>query len=391
MSGAGDYALYGSESYVFRDGRPFGEASMARGGMLRWPLPSTLAGMLRSRYGEDLGMDFRSAEEIARLKAIRLARVQPLHRVGGVWSPLHPRPADAVVIDREREGERLVIHRATFTGVSEGCGTDADEMLGGEWLLPRVDANAKPSSRAPELWHWEQFERWLLEEEMPALTANELGLPGATPAVRMHTAIDPATGTVAEGQLFMSQGVRFGVRAPGSSDAAIEMGMALRVDGYQVPFDFTGAVYLGGERKVAWLEASSGILPHLPAPERFERQTYLRLYLTTPGLFRAGWRPEWLVPGEWGPIPDTPYRVRLRAACVPTWQPVSGYDYQARRPKPMRKLAPAGALYLVEVDPVASRSVAEAIWGSSLCDDPRSRLDGYGIAAVGLAHNAVRL
>jgi len=60
---------------LVRDGRPFAATPGARAASLAWPLPSTIAGALRTRIGDDLGFDWRNGGPE---RALRLAVAGPL-------------------------------------------------------------------------------------------------------------------------------------------------------------------------------------------------------------------------------------------------------------------------------------------------------------------------
>lgn len=392
-----EFVLSGREPYVFRDGRPFGDAAMTRGGALRWPLPGTLAGMIRSRYGEMANVDFRNGAVIDRLKRIAVSQVWPICRTGVGWSLLHSAPADAVVFDElDPTGNvtnRLEIKPLIFSGTATNSGTDLSGMVGADWLFGNANDSRKLSMRTPVFWHWTHVHDWLLETSISRPEPSDLGIPGATQCLRIHTAINPDTGTASESQLFMSQGVRLGHRQPGApSSDTIELGFALRIEDCPNPALLAGHVYLGAERKVAWLDQiGQGVLPDLPGNGvPYAHRQFLRIILTTPGYFLGGWRPIWLDPLTWNSIPGTAFGVRLRGACLAPWLPVSGYDYQKHGPKPTRKLVPAGSVYLVEVKPAESQEVARHLWGRSIADDEQAARDGYGIAIVGLANQCLQ-
>jgi len=83
-------------------------------------------------------------------------------------------------------------------------------------------------------------------------------------------------------------------------------------------------------------------------------------------------------------VPGTDYNVRLSSAFVPRWMPISGWDYAEKRQKAMRKLIPAGAVYVVEVqESETSRAIANHLWGKPLVQDD---IDGCGICMVGRAN-----
>lgn len=201
----------------------------------------------------------------------------------------------------------------------------------------------------------------------------------------MHTAIDPATGTVLDGRLFASWGLRLATMENENQEAG-RLGIGVALIGTapgDAPF---GPCRFGGERRTAVVDALETAFP--PCPDWFEGCRFLRLVLISPGDFGA-WAPPWLLPDaesgetDWRTVPRTDIRIRLCSAHLPRWQPVSGWDYVRRGPKAMRKLVPAGAVYVVELeDPAQAQSLAGTLWGRSLAEnlaDP----DGCGAVCVG--------
>lgn len=64
---------------------------------------------------------------------------------------------------------------------------------------------------------------------------------------------------------------------------------------------------------------------------------------------------------------------------------VSGWDFDKRGPKPTRRMAPAGSVYWVKVDPtVDAKTWAKSIWMQSVSDEPQDKHDGFGLAVVGV-------
>ena len=146
-------------------------------------------------------------------------------------------------------------------------------------------------------------------------------------------------------------------------------------------------VHLGGERRLASLEPISHTT--WPSPS----QGWLReivdsgrlcLTLLTPGIFSAGYLPGWLDAERTG-RPPTALGVRLQLCAVATerWQAHSGWDLVKQRPRPTRKLVPAGATYWFRVLDGADEAAIEALWLTNVSDAEQDRLDGFGLAMPG--------
>lgn len=109
------------------------------------------------------------------------------------------------------------------------------------------------------------------------------------------------------------------------------------------------------------------------------------MVLLTPAHFQAGFRPEWLLQAQHGVMP------RLVAAAIGRPQVVSGWDYEIRKPKPTRRLAPAGSVFFLKLDGGEQNidQWIDAVLMNCVSDDDengnhyQTRLDGFGLAALG--------
>jgi CRISPR-associated protein Cmr3 len=104
-----------------------------------------------------------------------------------------------------------------------------------------------------------------------------------------------------------------------------------------------------------------------------------RLLLVTPACFARGFLPTWLLSCASGA------QATVVAAAVPRYQTASGWDYKERRPKPTRRLAPAGSVYFIKLggDDAAINRFVDAIWMQTVSDEAQARLDGFGLAVLG--------
>ena len=111
-------------------------------------------------------------------------------------------------------------------------------------------------------------------------------------------------------------------------------------------------------------------------------QKGLRLTLCTPAIFAKGFLPAWLDEKTLiGTLPSTSISVRLRAAAIERWLPVSGWDLQQYAPKAMRKAVAAGAVYWFELLSENADGI-EALAFSSISDHPQDQKDGFGIVNI---------
>lgn len=392
-----NYAIHTGETLIFRDGRPFGDAGNVDGGLINWPMPSTVAGMLRTRIAMRRSEDYfdrsdrdRWQNNIAAIKALGLTRVLPIWRPRDqdTWQYLFPAPADAVICNATKGAEGLSIHAYDYRLADTTWGTD---LIWSNWRIPVTEVREKPPSRRPAFWKWVHFERWLQAEGFDTpLPPSELGFGWPSVERRLHTAIDPHTYAAAHSQLFASHGIRLATAEPDSpvSKSNGRMGIAATVVNPEAADDPTGIGFLGGDRRAAWVDDLSLSFP--PCPDGFASRRFLRIVLISPGDFGA-WAPQWLLPDPhanqtpWCSVPGREaVQVRLVSAVLGRWLPFSGWDYARRGPKATRKLVPAGSVYLIELkDPEQSEPLAAHLWGRPFC--PQNAGDGFGCACVGIA------
>jgi CRISPR-associated protein Cmr3 len=386
--------IHSNEPLVFRDGRPFGDSGHVNGGMLRWPWPSTLVGMLRSRIALSRDPDYFQAEngekadadKLAALKAITAERTLPIWQQAGTrtWQYLFPAPADALVLPGQSENSYQVSGFKYVNPFDQG-GIDLPWK---NWLLPIAESMEKPAGDSPRFWYQSTYFDWLKNGSVQKeISAKELGLSLPQPEIRMHTAIDSQTGTVKTGQLFASQGIRL-TTADNDRQKGGRFGFGIELRNTADSDDPLGACHLGGERKTAFAAPLKEKFP--VCPDWFDNSRYLRLILLSPGDF-GSWAPSWLLPDkaaeetDWKTVPGSDIALRLCSAFIPPWQPVSGWDYETRSPKATRKLVPPGAVYVVELkDSAQAQNLAEMLWGRSMADN-LSDPDGCGIVCVGKA------
>lgn len=396
------YALSSDDLLILRDGRPFGDAGAFGGTALDWPLPQTLAGMCRTSLGFGRSVDyFNDAANVRQIQAIGIKRFLPCIVDGGGFELLMPTPADLVLTETIADPHSPAAHHLcplTYRETGDGEGTDLDAPL---WLYatPSAAIKEKPAELLRFIrWRFaEDYLRGRIPENGAPVDLGGISVAGTVRDFRIHSAIDPDCRTVDEGRLYGEAGIYLKHVLPEHGPEAkqggflAEYGSRFRGDimlGFEIdglgPDERPGpTMYLGGERRRVELQAPAPAFPQ--CPDCLNDQALLKLVLITHGDF-GSWAPSWLVPGadpgalDWVREPLSGVRLRLRSAVVKGWDPVSGWDYAARRQKAFRKLVKPGSVYLVELqNPAESGELARALWGESLCPpDSRACNDGYG-------------
>ncbi|MFP7756011.1 type III-B CRISPR module-associated Cmr3 family protein [Thermodesulfobacteriota bacterium B35] len=220
-------------------------------------------------------------------------------------------------------------------------------------LLPvlRSSDRAKPAGSL-----WLDLEGWRrhLDGDMPdtgsLAPAGELwGLDH-----RLGIGRDPGSRTAAEGKIYTSEAV---VLTAGTAFLA-------GFSGTNIPED--GLLRLGGDGRGAEVSLPSGdVLP--PGVGRPEAGwDGFRMILTTPGVFPDGWLPPGCAEEDGGIfLACGGLRAELRAAALGRHGVVSGWDMANHRPKPARRVVPAGSVYWFRVAEGDSGELVE-LWRRGL-------------------------
>ncbi len=403
---------------IVRDGRPFAAFPGAKVRGYPFPPPQVIAGAVRGRVG--YSCRYQKGDRDKWRDLLSRVRVEgPLlldRTTGGV---LFPAPLDAVLKrmeeepcpeHRKREGAATV-HRLYRLGpepLEEGALTNLPaglEPVFAPKSMPKVKSAAMPA-----FWYAERFLEWLggkPEEYLELSGPGQLGLSGLPAEHRTHVKIEAGTQTAEESKLFETSGLEFlyaeeagagpgenGLRGKRTRLAGVR-DLALLV---RVTFDppescpvsletaLTGVHPLGGERRLALWEpmkddSSWPARPPEALVREIARAKRARLVLLTPADFNAGGneRP-YLPPG--GALDGA----RVVAAAVDRPLVVSGWDMLEGRPKPSRRLVPAGSVYFVDLSEVGDvEAWARDRWMKVLPEQPeQSQRDGYGLAVVGV-------
>lgn len=373
---------------IVGDGRPFGPNSGARAISLPFPYPSTLAGAIRTRAGMDASGDFDTAR-ISELLQYRVRGPLLVERIGEQFRWLAPAPADALLLKREDESAGApapaLVERRRLAPLEipsdVQCGWPAHTAL--TPVGQTHPSRRKPINNAPRFWYWEQLAAWLSNPTHDVVSLDELGHNGATAEVRMHVRVDADTQTAEDGMLFQTAGFEFTRIRPAAAPHrplgnAIQLALACATD---APLQ-AGVGFLGGERRLVRWQPVNEQLPECPHEVRqsIVADGHCRLLLLTPAYFTDGLLPTWLKTAT----PDL--AVEVIGVASGRFQGISGWDYKTKGPKAARKLAPAGAVYYLRLEgsPAARKQFVQDIWMQCVSDEPQSRLDGFGLAALGV-------
>lgn len=373
------------DALIVRDGRPFGPTPGARATSLSFPFPSTTTGVVRTRAGLDgNGLFTASVEESLKIE-VKGPLLVELNDQGDIARWLFPAPADAIVFESAEDTHKVDLFPLLPVALPSGTQTNLPDGL--HPVALSCSLKNKPSSHAPRFWSADNFNLWLKNPEpRKSIALVTLGHNGPETEARTHVNIAPDTQTARDGALFQTRGLEFSRRTPKqNSDLGQEpdsfqfhrLGLAVVTDTTRLK---PGIAPMGGERRLVMWRESPQTLPTCPVVDHIKQTRACRLILLTPAHFEAGYRPTWLLENRFGVTPT------LDAIAIQRYQTVSGWDFVAKTPKPTRRLASAGTVLFLsfkDADPAAIETWIRHTWMHCVSDDPQSRTDGFGLAALG--------
>jgi CRISPR-associated protein Cmr3 len=373
---------------IVRDGRPFDNTPGSRAASLAFPYPATTTGGVRTRAGIGftggrLAFDKTLSQSVRQI-AVRgplLAEVQ----MEAALRFLVPAPADALIMNIEPADERLADRLQLLPlAIPADAATNLPEHL--SLVGSRLHNPNKAHSEAPRFWYWEEFEKWLSNPSTSdkPIELAELGHNGPSPEQRTHVRIDYQSKANDEGGLFQTRGLEFmQVERKGHSQIRQRLAMVVSIT---TPNEFDGKMKdglapLGGERRIVnWRRVVDG-LPECPLALRDEikKHKHCRLVLLTPAYFEGGFEPTWLGQANNGISSE------LKAMAVGRAQVISGWDFETKRPKATRRLTPAGSVLFLKLEGEGDLDEwITKLWMQCVSDQTQDRLDGFGLAALGV-------
>lgn len=390
---------------IARDGKPFGVG--VRAATLPFPFPSTTTGTARTRAGLENGffdparqVNGETLPEAVKKLGVSGPLLVELNSADEIETWLMPAPMDTVLY-RNPQNTADVLQRLMPLAVTDGLTNlkqaphDEDELV---LVGPTRHISGKPydDKESPRFWRWDhQFRQWLCEPDKLAASVTDiaqLGHQGAPPQMRSHVAIDPDKFTAHDAQLFQTRGLEFTYGEPGQLSGAKRLALAIAVKetSHLGKID-EGLAPLGGEsRLAAWRESDKTSFPDdclVTLQDRIAEDRACRLILLTPAYFANGSSPAWLREKRHG------VEIKLRAIAAGRERVVSGWDYalvspqhRGGMPKPTRRLAPAGAVYFLSLAGAEAdiKTWVKKMWMQCVSDDEAHRVDGFGLAALGV-------
>ena len=389
---------------IVREGRPFGPDPGAWATSLPFPFPSTIAGGVRGRSALDENGAFKygrdDKEQLKQLKDIRIRGpllvqladdgndIAPSE--GDAW--LVPMPSDVQLFATGSQGV-VLLRRLLPIALPVDAQTDFGQK-GHEQQLQLVGQGRidpllrKPLSHKLRYWYWQQFQTWLTDpaqlEQKDGIPLSSLGREDLIREHRLHVSIDSEKDMGKEGMLFGTSGLEF--TQPGEEKKRLHearrLALAIDVDDTKVA-PRAGVAGFGGERRiVTWRQSNARFPDPIDIKQAIRRDGHCRMVLLTPASFARGYYPTWLCTTL---AERCGVKAELRAIAVRRPQVVSGWDLESGRPKPSRRLAPAGTVLFLSVkgSDAALDAWIKHIWMQCVSDDEQDRHDGFGLAVLG--------
>lgn len=386
-----EYLITPKAPLVFRDAKPFGASEeMAIAETIPFPLPSTIAGAIRTAWAETQGSQYdypNNAEKLVKKRVLGplLTRTNTETSESEV---LYPVPADSLCLNDDNEGKK--IFRMYPESIdNEDAGTDLPNNLLPVFL--DTESKAKPAKDAPKYWTQEAMTSWL-KDSTQAIDANSqvVSLPIET---RTHVGIDYKTKSNLKSHLFHTSGLDFSAtQKPRQQSAKPEQ---LGWNKYQYGLlnwfqeDMPDCYRtIGGEARLGHIQKQQDLWPNCPKEltKAFIQYNSFRLILATPAIFNNGYLPAWLDDELKGTLGNM--QVQLRAVSIARWQAGTSWDMadpKSKKGKGMRaikRLAPAGSVYWFDILNGGQGAELTEHWLTSISDE-RGK-DGYGLILPGI-------
>lgn len=373
------------DSLIVRDGRPFNATAGSRAKSLDFPFPSTLIGSVRTRIGLKNGGDWKHFDD----KLIE--KILKIEMFGALLAEIKdddsleffaPTPADSLLVKLDKEDEKDLSKNNLFplNPLKKEYSSNLPNDL--HLLGVKEEVKGKPNSEV-KFWNWKRFEEWLIEAKTDKVTNEQLGIGGLISDQRTHVRIfdeeEKKKGkdgywrkANSDGGLFQTRGLEFVMKDKTSKDLKFkQLGLALQLSDSKGLEE--GLFPLGGERRVVRWSKKDCEFPKCPQAviDGIKKSGRCRLILLTPSFFENGFLPD-----------ENKLGAKVKAVAVNRSQVISGWDFAKRKPKPTRRLTPAGTVYFLEINGDVDEFI-EQTWFKNIGDCDQTKLDGFGLAVLG--------
>jgi CRISPR-associated protein Cmr3 len=366
----------------FRDDLPFGAALTQVGRCQFPPRPSVMAGALRSKvlasHLDDLSA-FASGHDVPEVVAREIGYVE-----NDVLRPGSFQVRALHLGYRDPAGHQTSYFRAGRDLVAPGKG-----VAGHSGLAVLRPATTNPIPGVSSLGRlapvgvvpgMEPVSGWIEAVTYGRYLAGEAPDRSVTPEAefvawdyRTGIGLDAGSRTVDQGRLFSSQGALL----------KSGWGFVVEVEGCSL-LPQEGLLRLGGDGRMARLAAWTGDEPDWsPIRRAISASGRFRWVLQTPGIFARGWLPRGMrEDGEHGWVYELEgFRARMVSVAIGAPELAGGWDLARRRPKPFRRMAPAGSVYWFEIERGSGEDAWRLFQRQSVSDEQAG--EGFGLVHLG--------
>ncbi|WP_201634006.1 type III-B CRISPR module-associated Cmr3 family protein [Psychrobacter immobilis] len=397
---------------VFRSGKPFGAQAAASDANI--PLPSSSAGLMRSQYmrTHQIALSENGEQNRGTLKKKDYEKLLDIATFGNLlvrfpidhpqdFTIMVPKPSNAMYLkekssaqsDESQVAETVLVRLAPAIKSNDDDSEYGTDLPNGLQLVQMTQSLKGKPQKGANFWCLDDFMAWQSGKDLTFDAVSKNGLESIPIDVRTHVAINDTSLSSEDGQLFQTAGLDTAAKAQPHHAGWDENQLGF-LTGITESIDTTNPsakqpdtlVRFGGEGRLSKMitvtnEATTTLAPPVKLNQHIKDAGGICVTLLTPAIFSAGYLPAWLDNTTLeGVFPHSATRVRLKAAAVDRWQPVSGWDLQQYKPKAMRKATPAGSVYWFEL--LDDCCDIESAWLMALSDDLQDQRDGFGIATI---------
>ncbi|HFA48253.1 MAG TPA: type III-B CRISPR module-associated protein Cmr3 [Bacteroidetes bacterium] len=349
-----------TDTWFFRDGRPFNAGEESWANSLFPPYPSVLYGVMRTVFFAnnmpELSKANTAGDPSARLRIIHYGLC--FNDVGLSF----PLPADLIRKKGENNLQPLQLktrppslvssYEKHYTHILQSPFPDKSDNLFGQSALS-----------LPE------FCQYLLGQ-MPS---NAIEFKDySSPEYKVGLGRNRDTRQAEEGMLYKVTYRRPTGLVKNMKNPTRSVSLSVAIDGLSLSDN--GLTKFGADGKLAVFSKLEPT-PEMPAAPIIGKGEIFKMYLATPAIFKEGWAPLALF---------KKYGLKICTAAIGKPLSIGGWDMQNKRPKPMRKALPAGSVYyLQEVESGNAQGFVNAFHAKALqCVDSLGH-QGFGIAFFG--------
>lgn len=377
------------DSLIVRDGKPFG-VNITHATSLDFPFPSTTTGGVRTRVGlNQAGIFDYPKNKLKELKDIEVrgSLLAELDDNSQINRFLMPSPADCLLLQKNEA--QKIDKKSDFIRLFPMRVPNAESNLKNLLLVGTNQTNlkGKPYSEL-KYWNWKKLENWLWRgSDYSDIQLSDFGIESLKKDSRTHVAINESLASKSdendEGGLFSTSGLEFNYgngkinSDPRDKNYVRKMALVVFVDATnsQKLENKGNLAPLGGERRLVTWRKDAKQHSILICPDKIKEQIlaekHCRLMLLTPAFFTDG-------------IPKSNANYEVKAIACNRYQTVSGWDFEIDRPKPTRRLIPAGSVLFLDLQ--QNKDIGTWIdktWFSCIGDDDQAIKDGFGLSILG--------